>query len=182
MKANSWERVNKILEGFKKFPLFRFLYRISWAPRVYHFFLALAGALIYYFPSRKIKVIGVTGTKGKSTTVELISFFLEKAGYKTAFFSSVHIKIGDEIKNNRFGNSSPGRFFLQYFLRQAVNNSCRYAIVEITSQGAFLFRHRFIAWDGAVFLNIHPEHIEAHGSLFSAMRLNPPSENLVGSL
>ncbi|BCX15923.1 MAG: UDP-N-acetylmuramoyl-L-alanyl-D-glutamate--2,6-diaminopimelate ligase [Candidatus Parcubacteria bacterium] len=160
----SWQKVNNFLETLKKFPLFKILYKIPFAPWFYHFLLAWMGAVIYSFPSRKIKVIGVTGTKGKSTTVELISFLLEKAGYKTSFFSSVHIKIGDKKERNYFGNSSPGRFFLQYFLKKSLEAGCHYAIVEVTSQGVVFSRHRFIKWSGGVFLNIHPEHIEAHGS------------------
>jgi UDP-N-acetylmuramyl-tripeptide synthetase len=164
MAQKSWNIFNEIFEGFKKFPLFKLAYRLSWAPKTYHYTLALLGAIIYLFPSRKLKVIGVTGTKGKTTTIELISSILEAAGYKTAVLSSVNLKIGSKIKKNTFGNSLPGRFYTQYFLSQAVKAGCNYAIIEVTSQGIPLSRHRFIFWDRAVFLNIHPEHIEAHGS------------------
>ena len=58
----------------------------------------------------------------------------------------------------------PGRFFLQKFLRKAVNAHCQYAIVELTSEGAKQFRHKFVALDALVFTNITPEHIESHGS------------------
>jgi len=58
----------------------------------------------------------------------------------------------------------PGRFFIQKFLRKAVDAGCEYAIVEVTSQGILQYRHRFIDWNAALFLNLHPEHIEAHGS------------------
>jgi UDP-N-acetylmuramoyl-L-alanyl-D-glutamate--2,6-diaminopimelate ligase len=152
------------LEGFKKFPLFRLLYRLSWAPKVYHFFLGLAGAVIYWFPGRRIKVIGITGTKGKTTTVELISSILEAAGKKTALLSSLRIKIGEKSEKNTFGNSMPGRFFVQGFLSQAAKERCEYAIIEVTSQGIVLSRHRFIDWKIAVLTNLAPEHIESHGS------------------
>ena len=164
MAQKSWNIFNKIFEGFKKFPLFNLAYKLSWAPKTYHYTLALLGAIIYLFPSRKLKVIGVTGTKGKTTTIELISSILETAGHKTAVLSSVRLKIGSDIKKNTFGNSLPGRFYTQYFLSEAVKAGCDYAIIEVTSQGTPLSRHRFIFWDRAVFLNIHPEHIEAHGS------------------
>jgi UDP-N-acetylmuramyl-tripeptide synthetase len=58
----------------------------------------------------------------------------------------------------------PGRFFLQRFLAQAIKAGCDVALMEVTSQGIIQHRHKFIFWDRAVFLNIHPEHIEAHGS------------------
>lgn len=130
----------------------------------YHWILAYSSAIYYRFPSRKIKVIGVTGTKGKSTTTEILNAILEKAGYKTALSNTIRYKIGDISNRNLFKMSTPGRFFLQKFLRQAVNNGCQYAILEITSQASLTFRHRFIELDTLIFTNLTPEHIEAHGS------------------
>jgi len=131
---------------------------------LYHYFLSLLGAIIYLFPSRKIKIIGVTGTKGKSTTISILSSFLEAGGFKTAYISSVYLKIGDSISKNNQGNSMPGRFFIKKFISQAVRANCDFVLIEITSQGVIQHRHRFIKYDKAVFLDIHPEHIEAHGS------------------
>lgn len=109
-------------------------------------------------------MIGVTGTKGKTTVVELLSHILETAGHPTAFISSVHVKVGEDMRKNGTGNSMPGRFFIQKFLRQAVSERCRYAIIEVTSQGVVQSRHRFVDFDAAIFTNLEPEHIEAHGS------------------
>ncbi len=164
MKRASWSFLNAILVGFKKFPLFKLMYKISWAPSVYHYTLALLGALIYRFPSKKIIIVGITGTKGKTTTVELVNAVLKESGVKTASVSSAHIKIADKSEANLFGNTQPGRFFIQYFLREAVKRGCRYVVIEVASEGILLHRHRFIDFDVAVFLGIHPEHIEAHGS------------------
>jgi len=164
MAKDTWSKANGILESFKKFPLFKLLYRLSWAPKAYHFFLGLAGVVIYRFPGRRIKVIGVTGTKGKTTTVELINSILEAAGKKTALLSSLRVKIGEKSEKNAFGNSMPGRFFVQSFLSQATKEKCEYAIIEVTSQGVMLSRHRFINWRIAVLTNLAPEHIEAHSS------------------
>lgn len=130
----------------------------------YHFCLAFLGALIYRFPSRKIKVVAVTGTKGKSSVTEILSAILEGAEYTTAVSNTIRFKIGNESLPNLYKMSMPGRFFIQRFLRQAVNAKCDYAILEVTSQGAELFRHRFIDFDALVFTNLAPEHIEAHGS------------------
>jgi len=131
---------------------------------IYHWKLSLLAAIWYRFPSRFIKVIAVTGTKGKSSTVEMISAILEEAGYKTALSNTIRFKVGDKSWNNLFKMSTPGRFFLQKLIRRAVNAGCQYIILEITSQGALLYRHRFIELDALVFTNISPEHIEAHGS------------------
>jgi len=130
----------------------------------YHYTLAFLGAVIYRFPSRKINVVAVTGTKGKSTTVELVNAILESAGKKTAVAGTIRFKIGAETKPNLFKMTMPGRFFIQKFLRDAVDATCDYAIIEMTSEGAKQFRHTFIDLDALLFLNLSPEHIESHGS------------------
>lgn len=130
----------------------------------YHFIWALVGALIYGLSTRKIFVIGVTGTKGKTTTLELINAILEAAGKKTALISSLRIKIGEESQRNLTGNSMPGRLFLRKFLKTAAKEGCDYVLVEVTSEGVVLSRHRFINWKIGVITNLAPEHIESHGS------------------
>jgi len=135
----------------------------AFAP-MYHWKLALLGALIYRFPSKKIKVVAVTGTKGKSSVTEILNTILEEAGFKTAVSNTIRFKVGNKSERNLYKMSMPGRFFVQRFLRQAVDAKCDYAILEVTSQGAELFRHRFIDFDGLIFTNLAPEHIEAHGS------------------
>jgi len=130
----------------------------------YHFSLAFLGALVFGFPSKKLKVIGVTGTNGKSTVIEMISRILEEAGLKTAALSSINFKIADKEEPNMLKMTMPGRFILQKFLKQAVDEKCQYAVIEVTSEGIKQYRHRFIDFETAVFTNLSPEHIEAHGS------------------
>jgi UDP-N-acetylmuramoyl-L-alanyl-D-glutamate--2,6-diaminopimelate ligase len=132
--------------------------------QLYHYSLAFCGALIYLFPSKQLFVIGVTGTKGKTTTVELINAILEANGETTALAGTLRFKIAKKSKRNKYKMTMPGRFFMQRFLRQAVNAGCRYAILEMTSEGVKQFRHKFIALDALVFTNLAPEHIESHGS------------------
>ena len=132
--------------------------------RWYHFLLAFFGAVLYRFPSRRLKVIGVTGTNGKSTVVELADRILEEAGYKVASVSSIKFKLGPKEWKNDLKMTMPGRLKLQKFLRKAVNNGCQYAVLEVTSEGILQYRHRFINFDIAVFTNLSPEHIERHGS------------------
>lgn len=130
----------------------------------YHFTLAFLASLVYRFPSRKIFVLLVTGTKGKTSTIEITNAILEEAGYKTALASTLRFKIGERSIPNKMKMTSPGRFFFQSFLRQAVIENCDYAILEMTSESAKQFRHKFINFDALIFTNLSPEHIEAHGS------------------
>ncbi|MBU1179045.1 UDP-N-acetylmuramoyl-L-alanyl-D-glutamate--2,6-diaminopimelate ligase [Patescibacteria group bacterium] len=130
----------------------------------YHWLLAFLAALIYRFPSRKIFVVGVTGTKGKTSVLEIMSAILEQAGYKTALVSTLRFKIGKESERNEKKMTTPGRFFLQRFLRRAAKEKCQYALLEMTSQGVSQFRHKFIGLDAVIFTNLSLEHIEAHGS------------------
>ena len=131
---------------------------------IYHYSLALLGAIIYRFPSRKIKVVGVTGTKGKTSTVEFINTILEEAGKKTALAGTLRFKIADQSTSNKYKMTMPGRFFIQKFLRDAVSAGCEYVVIEISSEGVKQYRNKFIYLDSLIFTNIAPEHIESHGS------------------
>jgi len=134
------------------------------AQPTYHFGLTLVGAIKYGFPANKIKIIGITGTKGKSSTTELINYILETAGKKTAVSGTIRFKIGNEERPNKYKMSMPGRFFMQKFLSDAVKAGCEYAVIEMTSEGSKQFRHKFIYTDAFIFTNLSPEHIESHGS------------------
>jgi len=135
----------------------------EWVFGVYHWKLALLGALVYGFPSRKLKVIGVTGTKGKSTVVMLAGKVLAEDGKKVGWISSLTINDGEKEVMNPYHMTMPGRFFIQKTLAQMVRNNCEYALVEVTSEGIKQYRHKFISFAGAVFTNLAPEHLEAHG-------------------
>lgn len=131
---------------------------ISW----YHLALSFLGALYYGFPGKKIKVIGITGTNGKSTVVNITSQILKEAGYKVASSSSIVFKIGDTEEENKMKMTMPGRFALQKFLKKALREKCDYVIIEVTSEGIKQHRHRFIKFDVVAITNLTPEHIEAH--------------------
>lgn len=130
----------------------------------YHYGWAILGNLIYRHPSKEITVIGITGTKGKSSVAELTNAIFEAAGKRTALAGTIRFKIGDKSEHNKYKMTMPGRFFLQKFLREAVDAGCEIAIIEMTSQGVLQYRHKFIDLDALVFTNLTPEHIESHGS------------------
>jgi UDP-N-acetylmuramoyl-L-alanyl-D-glutamate--2,6-diaminopimelate ligase len=131
----------------------------------YHYTIAHLAAIVYEFPSRKLLVIAVTGTKGKSSTTEMVNAILEEAGYKTALLNSIRFKIADSSEPNLLRMSMPGRFFIQKFLARAVKAGCTAVILEMTSEGARQYRHRAIDFNALIFMNLAPEHIESHGSL-----------------
>lgn len=134
------------------------------AQPAYHYTLAFLGALLYRFPSRKLIVIGVTGTKGKSSTTEYVNAILEKAGFQTAVANTIRHKIGEYTRPNKYKMTMPGRFFIQHFLRRALVAGCTHVVVEISSEGVLQYRHRFLDLDALIFTNLSPEHLDAHGS------------------
>lgn len=131
---------------------------------LYHQALAGLGAILYGFPSRKLVVIGITGTKGKTSTAEIMNAILEAAGYRTALLGTLRFKVADRNERNLRKMTMPGRFFVQKFLADAVRAKCTHAVIEMTSEGAKQFRHKWIDLDALIFTNLAPEHIESHGS------------------
>lgn len=133
--------------------------------KFYYFCWPLLGAVVFGFPgqSENTKIIGVTGTSGKSTTTDFITRILEEAGNKVASISTIRFKVADEEWENEYKMSMPGRFVIQKFLKQAKDAGCNYVVLEVTSEGIRQLRHKFINFDTAVFTNLTPEHIESHG-------------------
>lgn len=131
--------------------------------QAYHWCLSHLAAAWYAWPSRRMIVIGVTGTNGKTTVVNLIARVLEEAGETVGLTSTVNFRIAGEDRLNGMKMTMPGRFFLQKTLHRMVEAGCRYAIIETSSQGLDQFRHLGVDYDVAVFTNLTPEHIEAHG-------------------
>lgn len=132
---------------------------ISW----YHLFLAKLAAWYFGYPSRRLIVVGVTGTGGKSSTVYLLAKLLEAAGWKVGATSTVFFKIGDWEKLNDKKMTMLGRFQTQKMLSRMVKAGCKIALIETTSQGIEQFRHIDIDFDVVVLTNLYPEHLEAHG-------------------
>jgi UDP-N-acetylmuramoyl-L-alanyl-D-glutamate--2,6-diaminopimelate ligase len=131
----------------------------TWHPLINALF-----AVLNRFPAHQMVIIGVTGTKGKSSVVEMLYEIFNAAGYKTAILSGIHFAYPGYDAPNLFKMTMPGRGFVQRFLGRARNNGATHAIVEITSEATLQFRHRLLSLDGLVVTIIQKEHIEAHGS------------------
>ncbi len=132
--------------------------------QMYHFMLSLVASLMYGRPSQYMHVIGITGTTGKSTTVEFLSAILEEAGYTVGVASTIKFKVAKKEWLNDKKMTMIGRFQLQKLLKTMKTDKCDIAIVETTSEGIRQFRHKFIHYDTVVFTNLYPEHIDSHGS------------------
>ncbi len=132
----------------------------------YHLALAYLGALWFGFPSRKMTVIAVIGTRGKTTTANLIWSCLTAAGHKTGLTGTANIRIGDREFLNPYHMTMPGRFVLQKLLSDMKRAGCEYAVVETPSEGVEQWRHKGILYDAAVLSVVYPEYAEAHGWSF----------------
>ena len=130
----------------------------------YHYFLSQTASWYYHNPSQELIVIGVTGTNGKTTTVNIISQLLECLGKKTGLASTVNFKVAEKEWLNDKKMTMLGRWQTQKLLKEMVKANCQYVIIETSSQGIAQFRHKGINYDVLVFTNLTPEHIEAHGS------------------
>jgi UDP-N-acetylmuramoyl-L-alanyl-D-glutamate--2,6-diaminopimelate ligase len=131
---------------------------------LYHRALAFFMALSYGFPARSLTVIGVTGTKGKSTTAEMLFAILRAAGHTTALLSTIRFAIEDESEPNRYKMTLQGRGFAQAFMRKALARGCTHLVIEVTSESVLQYRHWFLDLDGLIVTNVQREHIERHGS------------------
>lgn len=127
-----------------------------------HFVLAVAANILNGFPGRKITVVGVTGTDGKTTTTSLIYHILKTAGHKTAMITTVGAYINDQMQETGFHVTTPSAFTLQKFLRQAVNSGHEFAVIETSSHGVDQNRVWGIPYTVGAITNITHEHLDYH--------------------
>lgn len=140
-------------------PLLHFYYKV----------VAIAAAIRYGFPSQRIRVIAITGTKGKSTVTHITAKILEAAGMKVGVASTIGFQIGDLKWMNTTKQSTQGRFRLQQLIRMMVDDHCDVAILEVTSHALVQSRLWGVNFDTAVLTNIQNDHLEYHGSFENYM-------------
>ena len=129
---------------------------------IYHLCQAVMANIWYGFPAKQLFVIGITGTNGKTTTSCMISKILDESGNKNAMMTTIYYKIGKKIQRNNSKMTTMDPFILQKMLRQAVDEGCRYAIVETTSHAISQHRIWGIKYNILIFTNITHDHLDYH--------------------
>lgn len=119
--------------------------------------LAFVSAAYFGHPAEKLKVIGITGTKGKTTTTYLVKSILEHAGHKVGLVGTIEAVIGQEhIPAN---NTTPESYVLQEYFAKMIEAGCDTVVMEVSSQGLMLHRTQGFVFDYGIFTNIEPDHI-----------------------
>lgn len=119
--------------------------------------LAKMSAELFDHPAEKLSIIGITGTKGKTTTALLIADILKKAGRKTAYIGSNGISFANYFYET--ANTTPESYDLHYYFSKMVKNNIQYVVMEVSSQALYLSRVYGIKFDICVFTNLSPDHI-----------------------
>jgi UDP-N-acetylmuramoyl-L-alanyl-D-glutamate--2,6-diaminopimelate ligase len=132
-----------------------------------HGIKAYLASLFFGFPSRKLKIIAITGTKGKTSTTIFLGRLLNHLGVKAGYLSTAVINSSGEQSGeiiNPYKMTSIDAVYLQKELSNMVKNGCKYAVIELSSEGLKQNRHRGLGkFAGGIFLNIYPEHLDSHG-------------------
>lgn len=132
--------------------------------------LALLSCAWFHYPAEKLKVIGVTGTKGKTTTTYMVKSILENAGYKVGLIGTIEAIIGDKVIPAN--NTTPESWIVQKYFHQMVEAGCQCVVMEVSSQGLMMHRTAGIPFEIGIFTNIEPDHIGPgeHSSFEDYMR------------
>ncbi len=131
----------------------------------YHRTKALIAAISEGFPAKKLIVIGVTGTDGKTTTVGMIAHMLNACGLKTGALSTAFFQVGREIRWNPTQKTSPSPFLVQKFLRELVHSGCTHAVIECSSHGLLQGRVNYTYPAVAGITNVSEEHLDYHRTM-----------------
>lgn len=131
----------------------------------YHYLRGVIAFHLYGNPARDMIVIGVTGSKGKTTVTNLIARGLERAGKRVFMFSTANYSINGQWAENNMKMTSPSPFILQKLLKEAKEAGCEYAVIETSSHSIFYNRNYGIDYDVAVLTNISQDHLDLHHTM-----------------
>jgi len=129
---------------------------------IYHLLQASLASLYFGYPSKKLVVIGVTGTDGKTTTSQMIYEILKAHGEKVSLITSIHAQVGEKSYDTGFHVTTPDPIALQKFLKQAVDQGSKYLVLEVTSHALDQNRIFGVSFTVAVLTNITHEHLDYH--------------------
>jgi UDP-N-acetylmuramoyl-L-alanyl-D-glutamate--2,6-diaminopimelate ligase len=129
---------------------------------IYHLGMAVAANIFYGFPSRKLRIIGVTGTDGKTTTTSLIYHILHTAGFNVSMISSVGAIISGKNYDIGFHVTTPSSFAVQRFIKKAVDSGSKFLVLETTSHALDQYRVFGIKYEVGVLTNVTHEHLDYH--------------------
>ncbi len=132
---------------------------------VWHKGKVFLAALAYGFPAKKLTVIGITGTDGKTTTVGMVTHILLANEKKTGAASTAYFQVNDVVEENETHLTSISPFTLQKFLRRLVREECEYAVIEMSSHGLVQGRVDYTYPFVAGITNTALEHLDYHGSM-----------------
>ncbi|MFC1608962.1 UDP-N-acetylmuramoyl-L-alanyl-D-glutamate--2,6-diaminopimelate ligase [Patescibacteria group bacterium] len=132
---------------------------------IYHLCWAVLANLVFAFPSRRIKIIGITGTDGKTTTSQMITKLLDGAGKKVAMASTINFKIGKREWVNKTKFTTLSAWNVQKFIKDAVDSDCEYLVLETSSHSLDQYRVWGIDYDIAVITNVTREHLDYHKTM-----------------
>ncbi len=128
------------------------------------YFLGQFAAAFFDYPAKKLHLTGVTGTDGKTTTINVLYHLLKEAGLRVGMISTVNAKIGDEVLDTGFHVTTPEAMDVQRYLHMMVEAGMEYALLETTSHGLAMLRVNPEEFDVGVVTNITHEHLDYHGS------------------
>ena len=135
---------------------------IRLAKTIYNLLVAVFSVIWFRTPGRRLTVIGVTGTDGKTTTTTLIYEILKKAGIRVSMISSVHAVIGGKTYDTGFHVTTPNAYWVQKYLRQAIDHDDTHMVLEVTSHGLAQHRVFGIPFAVGVITNVTHEHLDWH--------------------
>lgn len=135
----------------------------------YHYLYTVYGNIIYRYPSKKIIVIGLVGSKGKTTTANILWQLLNNDQGDCGLIGTANIRYGNTEIMNPYHMTMPGRWFTQKILRKIVDSGCKYVVMEVPSEAIIQNRHKGIHFDILIYTNVTEEILASHQNSFDKL-------------
>jgi UDP-N-acetylmuramoyl-L-alanyl-D-glutamate--2,6-diaminopimelate ligase len=136
----------------------------------YHYVVSNFAALINGYPAKKMIIVGITGTKGKTSTANFVWSVIHAGGYKAGLISTAIFRYGADEEPNPYHMTMPDAFIIQENLKKMHKKGIEVVVIEMTSEGMKHYRHAGIPVDIAIFTNLTPEHLPSHKNDFEVYK------------